>query len=92
MDRLSVAAEVYKANADLSDWVVWAPDPDGDGGVLVATFSGPDAELRALEYADAKFAVSQRHEPDRLRCLLHRQPSAGAGRSSIRGASLHLVR
>ena len=92
MIRLGVTAEVYQADLDLSDWIVWASDPTGDGGVLVATFSGPDAELRALEYAALKFAGLLRHEPDQRRCRSYQSPSVGADRSSSHGANLRLVR
>jgi hypothetical protein len=32
-------------------WRVEATNYDGDGEVYIATFSGPDAEKRAIEYA-----------------------------------------
>lgn len=64
MNRISLTAEVYRAAADLCDWVVWASNPYGDGEVYVTTFSGPDAEARALEYAAAKYAGLLRHEPE----------------------------
>ena len=43
------------------EWRVEAVDADGDGGVHVTTFSGPDAERRAHEYAAWKYpsAVAQ---------------------------------
>jgi hypothetical protein len=33
------------------EWVVEAFNPEGDGEVYVAEFSGPDAKARATEYA-----------------------------------------
>lgn len=33
------------------EWVVAAFNPEGDGEVYVAEFSGPDAKVRATEYA-----------------------------------------
>ena len=91
MNRIPLTAEVYRAAADLSDWVVWASAPYGDGEVYVTTFAGPDAEQRALEYAAAKFAGLLRHEPDQQQCRSRRSLSDRAYRSSSHGATLRLV-
>jgi len=77
MKRLPLTAEVYRASADLRDWVVWASDPYGDGEVYVTTFSGHDAEARALEYAAWKYAGLLRHEPE------EQKPDKKPGRSDI---------
>lgn len=92
MNRIAATAEVYKAAADLSDWVVWASTPEADGEVFVTTFSGPDAEIRALEYAALKYAGLQRHEPDRQQCRSSQRTSAPGDQPPIRGATLRLVR
>lgn len=64
MEKSQLSAEVFEdANAP-GQWVVWALDPD-DGAMLTSVFSGPDAETRAVEYAEWKFAEVLRHEPDR---------------------------
>ena len=91
MNRIPLTAEVYQAAADLSDWVVWASDPYGDGKVYVTTFSGPDAEARALEYAAWKYAGLLRHEPDQQQYRSSQRTSVRAGRLSSPGATLHLV-
>lgn len=36
-------------------WAVESINSDGDGGVDVTKFSGPDAEKRAREYANWKY-------------------------------------
>lgn len=41
------------------DWVVEAFNPEGEGEVYVAEFSGPDAKERALEYAAWKNSLDQ---------------------------------
>ncbi len=64
MKKLNTIAEVYKGDVNPDDWVVWALDPSGDGGMYVTVFSGIDAERRATEYARAHFREVQRHEPD----------------------------
>lgn len=40
-------------------WSVEAVNSDGDGGIDVTLFSGPDAEQRAREYARWKYGVRQ---------------------------------
>ncbi len=91
MDRINATADVYKAFADASDWVVWCLDPNEDGGILEAIFSGPNAESRALEYAAEKYVEFRRHEPHRRPHLCHRNPNADASRSPSPGATLRLV-
>jgi len=62
MDALSTTAEIYKGDVDPDDWVVWALDPTGDGGMLATIFSGPYAEQRAIEYARVKFRGFRRRD------------------------------
>ncbi len=92
MNRVDETADVYQADVNLSDWVVWAPAADRDGGVLVATFSGPAAELRAIEYAEQKFAGFQLHAPDQRQYGLRQSTFVAVGQSSSRGANLRLVK
>jgi hypothetical protein len=49
-------AEVVKNNTIPPTWSVELVDSDGDGGVDVTIFSGPDAEARATEYTRWKYA------------------------------------
>ena len=93
MNRIAATAEVYRVCADLNDWVVWALHPDGDGGILETIFSGPDAESRALEYADLKFGAVLLHAPEQRPYRQSRSHDVdGRCRSSTRGANLRLVR
>ena len=55
MERLGLEAEVVERRDAPNAWGVEAIDAEGDGAVLMALFSGPDAKERALEYARAKF-------------------------------------
>ncbi len=43
--------EIFKTSDTPEAWRVELLDADGDGGVSVATFSGPDAEAHARKYA-----------------------------------------
>lgn len=63
MERINAVAEVYQGDVSPTDWVVEAIDPSGDGGIYIASFSGPEAEARAVEYASEKFVGFRRHEP-----------------------------
>ena len=92
MIKIAATADVYKASEDNGDWIVWASDPNGDGGILVTSFSGPDAEDRALEYAAAKYSALLRHDPDQPPYLSSQLTSGPAARASIRGANLRLVK
>ena len=51
-------AEIVRHSGDPNAWVVEKLDSDGDGGIDVTVFSGPDAEKRAREYAAWKYGVS----------------------------------
>jgi hypothetical protein len=52
--QLPTQAKIYKGDVEADDWVVWAIGDDGD--IVVTVFSGEQAEVRALEYASAKYA------------------------------------
>lgn len=92
MNKLDAIAEVYKGDVNPDDWVVWASDLNGDGEIVVAIFAGVDAEVRAVEYAEAKFAEVLRHAPDQRPCRLHPPRSEHGGLSPSRGANLRLVK
>ena len=53
--HLDVAVEERKDAPGV--WVVEAIDYDNEGTAFVTTFGGPDAELRAREYATFKYGV-----------------------------------
>ena len=55
MRRINLVAEVYERRNDPGAWGVEAIDAEADGIIQMAVFSGPDAQSRALEYADAKY-------------------------------------
>ena len=61
VDKLPFEAEVF-ASDDRREWIVQAIERP-EGCILEATFSGPGAEARAIEYADAKFEKATRHNP-----------------------------
>ena len=52
-----IEAEVIENATTPRTWTVEALDTDGDGGVDVTVFSGPDARARAIEYANWKYDV-----------------------------------
>jgi hypothetical protein len=54
MTQLPTQAKVYQGDVRADDWVVWAIGDDGD--IVTSVFSGFDAEVRAMEYAGAKYA------------------------------------
>lgn len=56
---MNTFAEVVKNETAPPSWTVEALDSDGDGGVDVTVFSGPDAESRAREYALWKYGEAQ---------------------------------
>jgi hypothetical protein len=80
LDRLNTIAEVYLGDVDPQDWVVWALDPSGDGGIFATVFSGPYAERRAIEYARAKFREFRLDEVHLRRPLPCQNIVADAGR------------
>ncbi len=51
------AAEIVQDKLDPNSWRVEKLDADGDGGVHVTIFSGPDARKRADEYATWKYRM-----------------------------------
>jgi hypothetical protein len=92
MKALNIAAEVFVGNGDPNEWLVQAIEP-GEGRIFTATFSGPDAEARAMEYAAAKFLQFRRHDPGRPPCRSHQDGSGDRfGFLPIRGAKLRLVK
>lgn len=54
MRQIDLEATVYESRIAPGEWGV--EGIDDDGGVVMATFSGPDAQRRAVEYAEAKFS------------------------------------
>ncbi len=59
MRRIDRIAEIYKGDVDLEDWIVACLDDQGQVRFLTI-FSGPEAEERAFEYAEAKYARVRR--------------------------------
>lgn len=53
MLSMVMRAEVVRRDAVPEEWAVEAIDDDG--GIEMAVFSGPEAEVRALEYAAWKY-------------------------------------
>jgi hypothetical protein len=89
--KLNMCAEVYVAGASLSDWVVRSFNPDEDGRISETIFSGPDAEVRALEYAAEKYVEFRRHVPAVRRGLGDPALNEGDSRSTSSGTILRLV-
>jgi hypothetical protein len=50
-------AEIVRNDTSPPSWTVEAVNTDGEGGVDVTIFSGPDAEKRAAEYAAWKYGT-----------------------------------
>lgn len=61
--RFDAVAEVYQDDPLPGDWMVFAVDPTGDGGLFTAIFSGAAAEDRAVEYARRTFRAVERCAP-----------------------------
>jgi hypothetical protein len=55
MERRELIAEIVRHETTPASWSVEAIDTAGDGNVERVTFSGPAAEGRAIEYAEAKY-------------------------------------
>jgi hypothetical protein len=55
MNRKELVAEIVRHNTAPASWSVEALDMAGDGEIERVTFSGPAAEERAIEYAEAKY-------------------------------------
>lgn len=58
--RVAALATVFPDTDEPGAWVVGALDASGDGGMYFTVFAGPDAEERAIEYAEAKYAGLER--------------------------------
>jgi hypothetical protein len=54
MSKNFLAYETIEDKMQSGDYRVEAIDSDGDGEVYIAIFVGPDAKMRAEEYADWK--------------------------------------
>ncbi|MGD9669932.1 MAG: hypothetical protein AB7U75_12865 [Hyphomicrobiaceae bacterium] len=91
MIKLNMCAEVYLAGVNLNDWVVRSVEPDEEGRIFEAIFSGHDAEARALEYAAAKYVEFRRHVPALRQGHCDRTPNENVFRSSSNGTILCLV-
>jgi hypothetical protein len=52
LPEVNVFATPVKIVTHPTEWHVEQVDSDGDGGIDVAIFVGPNAEVRASEYAD----------------------------------------
>jgi hypothetical protein len=65
VSRVAAFAIVYKGYVGEDDWVVETLDSHGDGGIYVTVFAGPQAQERALEYAEEKYSGVEVRDPDR---------------------------
>ena len=65
VQRVAAFAIVYKGFVGEEDWVVETLDSRGDGGIYVTVFAGPQAQERALEYAEEKYSGVEVRSPDR---------------------------
>lgn len=63
--RVAAFAIVYKGYVGEEDWVVETLNSHGDGGIYVTVFAGPQAQERALEYAEEKYSGVEVRTPDR---------------------------
>jgi hypothetical protein len=59
MSTANLQYEMVEDRNHPGDYRVEAIDHDGDGEVFVTIFSGPDAQIRAEEYADWKNSSQQ---------------------------------
>src|SRR5947207_2330556 len=55
VQKYLLTAAVYEEPNDHGAWCVEAIDMVGSRGVFVTLFAGPDAKVRAFEYARAKY-------------------------------------
>jgi len=60
--RVPALATIYPSPDEPGEWIVGSLDSSGDGGIYLTCFSGPNAERRALEYAEAKYSALQRRD------------------------------
>lgn len=51
METATLTFEVARARDEVDEWIVEAIDEVNGGEIYMARFSGPDAQLRATEYA-----------------------------------------
>ena len=92
MNKLNIEAEVFASDRYPDEWCVQTIEA-GEGRIVDAIFSGPDAEARAMEYAAAKYQRFRRHAPDPPRYRSHQAGVGGhSGPSPTRGANLRLVK
>jgi hypothetical protein len=73
VQKYLLTAAVYEQPNDRGSWCVEAIDMVGSRGVFVTLFVGPDAKVRALEYARAKYeVVKSDYDPGSARAALDR--------------------
>ena len=64
LQKYLLTAAVYEEPNDRGAWCVEAIDMVGSRGAFVTLFAGPDAKIRAFEYARAKYeAVDTTYDP-----------------------------
>jgi hypothetical protein len=64
VQKYLLTAGVYEQPNDRGAWCVEAIDMVGSRGVFVTLFAGPDAKVRAFEYARAKYeTVDTAYDP-----------------------------
>lgn len=64
LQKYLLTAAVYEQPNDRGAWCVEAIDMVGSRGVFVTLFAGPDAKIRAFEYARAKYeTVDTNYDP-----------------------------
>lgn len=59
------AAEVFRCRLSPGDWRVEKIDSDGDGGIDVTIFSGPNAEERARAYLAWAYPAAEGGEAEK---------------------------
>jgi hypothetical protein len=65
--RVAAFATVSQGYVTAEDWVVESVDSNGSGETYVTVFSGPQAKVRALEYATQKYPGFELRSSDRPR-------------------------
>lgn len=92
MEKIDAEAVVFNSYPS-DDWVVEAIDRSKDGSIISSIFVGPDAEDRALEYAEWKFLEFRRHERVQQPNRQNRNGGSDRARTSpSHGAILRLVK
>ena len=97
MKKYVLTAAVYEKQSNRGIWCVEAIDMMGSEEVFVTLFAGPNARLRAMEYARAKF---EKVETDLDLCPrtpafarpIHRAGDAGPWRSGGPGPMIDVDR